>query len=137
MKAVCSTPLFIYRVLNFVLLENFTRFYIIANEPEYPLPLICGRESRQYALLQAHMDPLRDECEYKAFTIAEILNTLRLSISRIDRRPAIRPVQFQSTYLIELLGPTRSSRSDWEEEVRQGVKRVLEAGGCIKLIGLW
>jgi len=61
-----------------------------------------------------------------------------MTITRIDRRPAIGTVPFHDTYIAELEQEDDArGNNSWAREVDVAAERIRHAGGHIKLIGVW
>lgn len=130
---------------------NFTRFYILANDLKLPLPLPPSRNPRQ-ALVRIDVGPPlshNTEC-LSSVSITDLLGALRLSATRIDRRPSLEPSKYRHTYFVEVIDRSRSAsylekegRGDevdekrWADKVFHGAGRVIGAGGGASVLGIW
>jgi hypothetical protein len=143
--------------------DNFTRFYILANDPSSPLPnTLDERIEERNALIRLEVLP-RTESQGAPVTIADLLVVLRLPVERVDRRPStsVPRERFGSVYFVEVMdnersdGPrslpqqqpllrhageaetTGTNVSLWKEKVRCAIARVVERGGRADLLGTW
>jgi len=140
--------------------DNFTRFYIIANDASSPLPNTWSdgvKEHNALIRLEVSQDcsEPRDRHAPVTMTISGLLATLGLPIVRIDRRPSTSGPreQFGSVYFVEATDTKRpdgsqpssehaakvgsTGLSPWKERVLGAVTRVVESGGCVDLLGTW
>ncbi|KAH9969063.1 Prephenate dehydratase-domain-containing protein [Russula dissimulans] len=142
--------------------DNFTRFYIIANDASSPLPNTWSDGIRERNAL-IRLEVLQDCSESQGrrapvtVTISGLLAALGLAVARIDRRPSTSGPreQFGSVYFVEVMdterldssqpssqhtakvGNTSTGLSPWKERVFDAVTRVVESGGCADLLGTW
>jgi hypothetical protein len=80
-------------------------------------------------------------------TITQFLIALKISATRLDRRPSTYPVPFHDVYLVELQQDTGdeartqnmqpSTDQPWIVEVQAGLERVKDIGGEAVLLGVW
>jgi hypothetical protein len=70
--------------------------------------------------------------------ISHLLTALHITVTRIDRRPAIGTAPFHDIYIVELEqeGNTQDDNS-WAREVEVAVERIRHIGGDARLIGIW
>ncbi|KAK7694819.1 hypothetical protein QCA50_002007 [Cerrena zonata] len=82
--------------------------------------------------------------------ISTLFTSFGVPVTRIDRRPSLRPIPFDDVYFIEVeeLGtpleyrnptasPSSVSEENWLRKVQESVRRVRSAGLDATLIGLW
>lgn len=82
--------------------------------------------------------------------ISTLFTSFGVPVTRIDRRPSLRPIPFDDVYFIEVeeLGtplefrnttasPSSVSEETWLQKVQESVRRVKAAGLDATLIGLW
>jgi len=140
--------------------DNFTRFYIIANDASSSLPNTWsdGIEERN-ALIRVEVLQGCSESQGRrapaTVTISGLLAVLGLPVVRIDRRPSTSGPreQFGSVYFVEATDTERldssqpssqhtpkvgsTGLSPWKERVFGALTRVVESGGCADLLGTW
>lgn len=123
----------------------------MANDLKLPLPLPPSRNPRQ-ALVRIDVGPPlshNTEC-LSSVSITDLLGALRLSATRIDRRPSLEPSKYRHTYFVEVIDRSRSAsyleeqgRGDevdekrWFDKVFHGAGRVIGAGGGASVLGIW
>jgi hypothetical protein len=70
--------------------------------------------------------------------ISRLLKALQMTVTRIDRRPAIGTVPFHDTYIVELEQEVSiQDDNSWTREVEMAVERIRQADGDAQLIGMW
>lgn len=150
-------------ITEFCCLVNFTRFYILANDPTLPIPLLPSSiesDRRRQALIRVTIDPQHSPSQTNGVSrspnVLECLATLppTLTPARVDRRPSLQAVPFQDVYFIELcerieglaeedngIGASQggSKRSDecWAKEVQSSVDRMNSLGAPARVLGIW
>lgn len=151
-----------YSNSNFESKDNSTRFYILANHPSSALPNTPNEwiEERN-ALIRLEVLSPKAVSQDAPVTISDLLAALRLSFSRVDRRPStsVPREQSGSMYFVEVMDKERSDGSEsspqhqqergqtgkagiaglvpWKETVLAAVARVVERGGRADLLGTW
>jgi prephenate dehydratase len=119
-------------------LANFTRFFIIAENSETVL-LHCPHPTRALVQISAKIpSSIFAETSVRNANISQLLTALQMTVTRIDRRPAIGTVPFHDTYIVELEqeGNAEDDNS-WTGEVEVAVERIRQAGGNARFIGMW
>ena len=136
---------------------NFTRFYIIASSLRQTLTNAPKPRLRR-ALVRIALDPNQDSLPPESMSyhrplhlvVSTLLTNFGVPITRVDRRPSLRPIPFDDVYFIELeeLGtplefrtknasPSSVSEETWLAKVQESVERVQNAGLEATLLGLW
>ncbi|KAI0652260.1 PDT-domain-containing protein [Trametes meyenii] len=133
--------------------SNTTRFFILANSLDEPLPGGVREPRRQRALIrisnpppQQREDgpPLPDRLLYTV--IGTLLTTFGCATLRIDRRPSLTDVPFEDVYFVEVgdvtlpvLSPiaSKSSEEEWLKRLKAGVERICTTGGEAVILGIW
>jgi prephenate dehydratase len=119
------------------LLDNLTRFILVARSLEEPLPGPLCDESTDRALLRIAPG---------ASSIATLLHELRLPVMQVDRRPAeAKSTPFSGVYFVKVQrekatgGQANGYKSSpsWREEVEEAVRRVVEKGEDGSVLGIW
>lgn len=144
-------------------LVNFTRFYVVANDPTSHIPLLTSSISsnrRRQALIRVTIKPLPASSQSKGASLTpnifECLASLppTLTPARVDRRPSLQAVPFQDVYFIELYErPEGSVEVDhdvresedgsergvgrWAEDVQSGADRMNSLGAPARVLGTW
>lgn len=144
----------------FCFLDNFTRFYILANHPTSSIPILSNRnqgdpEERGQALICITVDPTGHPYSESTGSnssrtrpsILEYVSLLPHTATRMDRRPSLNHAPFQDVYFVELLetleSPVENGRSkggrnsSWVERIHDGVRRIHDAGGDVQVLGIW
>ncbi|KAL1951614.1 hypothetical protein VTO73DRAFT_763 [Trametes versicolor] len=133
--------------------SNTTRFFILANSPDSPLPGGPREPRRQRALIRIgnppHQQPA-DEAPVPNRLLHTITSTLMTTFGcaalRIDRRPSLTDVPFDDVYFVEVgdvtlpvlsAAASKCSEAEWLERVQAGVDRIRAAGGEATILGLW
>ncbi|KAI9513028.1 PDT-domain-containing protein [Russula earlei] len=137
--------------------DNFTRFYVLANDASSPLPNAWHDGSgERNALIRLEALPESESQSSSPPTISGLLAALGLPAARIDRRPSttVSRERFRSVYFVEVVDVMRSdgsrpssqhsakvgrsaSLSPWKERVVAAVARAVESGGRADLLGTW
>ncbi|KAI0361194.1 PDT-domain-containing protein [Trametes cingulata] len=133
--------------------SNTTRFFILANSLDAPLPGSKREPRRQRALIRISnppSPPREDEApppnRLLHTIVGTLLTTFGCSPLRIDRRPSLTEVPFDDVYFVEvgdvtlpLLSSTanKSYEKDWLERLNAGIDRIRAAGGQATILGLW
>ncbi|KAF8225087.1 PDT-domain-containing protein [Tricholoma matsutake] len=117
---------------------NFTRFFVIAKNSEAWLP-DCPQPTRALVQISAKIpSSIFAGSSVRNANISNLLTALQMSVTRIDRRPAIGTVPFHDTYIVELERESNAQDNDsWAREVEAAVEGVTQVGGNAKLIGMW
>ncbi|KAJ7273492.1 Prephenate dehydratase-domain-containing protein [Mycena haematopus] len=111
--------------------SNFTRFYILTQDIELPLPCPAPRQTR----CLVRLIPRRNVAS-RAPSITQILAALNLAVSRLDRRPQLESlVPFCDVYFAEL--EKGDSNAPWHSDVERAIERVQVLGGEAELLGIW
>ncbi|KAF9569664.1 PDT-domain-containing protein [Agrocybe pediades] len=119
--------------------SNFTRFYVVAHSQQTEVPKALSIECHMRALIRLSAPPKPDI----SYGVMQYLKVLDLDATRIDRRPSVEPIPFQSTYFVEVQASntnalTRETGLDlWAKEVEHSVAKVAAIGGQADIIGLW
>ncbi|KAI8981277.1 PDT-domain-containing protein [Trametes punicea] len=133
--------------------SNTTRFYILANSLEAPLPGGRQQPRRQRALIRINNAPPPSQGTEPPrpnrllhMVMSTLLTTFGCTVLRIDRRPSLTEVPFDDIYFVEVgdvtlpvsSGPTsKSCEREWLERLEAGVARICTAGGEATILGLW
>ncbi|KZV77038.1 PDT-domain-containing protein [Peniophora sp. CONT] len=126
--------------------HNFTRFYVLANTQTAALPVTVEPDEYCHALLRLHLSPpiAGKHLKKKELTITDILLEVRLSASRIDRRPSLtrKDEQFKDVYLVEVMADASQygegeRERRWMIHLRGALLTIQTIGGQGELIGLW
>ena len=114
--------------------ENFTRFYILAQGLEVALPEKCSLETQGMGLLRLQAPP-----GSLMLNIPGVLNTLDLTVLRIDRRPSLYAIPFHDAYFIEVSANSKQNDCGqlWKTVLQQAVDNVRAMGTEVSVLGLW
>ncbi|KII93555.1 hypothetical protein PLICRDRAFT_152397 [Plicaturopsis crispa FD-325 SS-3] len=120
---------------------NFTRFYLLGWGTIRALPVPRNNSEPRRALIRIAARPLPPS---SPSGVGRILADLRLSVTRIDRRPSLSKEPFEDVYFIEVqdskpVAEARDERRDaeWLEEVEGEVRRIREVGAQAEALGAW
>ncbi|EJF67040.1 PDT-domain-containing protein [Dichomitus squalens LYAD-421 SS1] len=134
-------------------LSNTTRFYILSNSLDAPLPGGKKETRRQRALVRIG-NQLRHHREgeppsstqLSRIVTSTLLTTFGCPALRIDRRPSLNGVPFDDVYFVEVgdLTPpvhsevaSKSCEEEWLQRVQDGIERINATGGEAVILGLW
>ncbi|KAI0348496.1 PDT-domain-containing protein [Trametopsis cervina] len=139
--------------------DNYTRFFVLSNSHEGPLPLLHSSLEPLRALIRVNLaaddsasseDGQTSPATYTHnrplhMLTSTLLTTFGVPVTRIDRRPSLNDIPFEDMYFLELeeLGvpvevPDRSQRIQaWMKRVNAGVQRVKAAGSQATVLGVW
>jgi hypothetical protein len=133
----------------FLMKDNTTRFYILANHPSSSLPNTrYDGPGERNALIRLEVVQ-KPGAPGAPVAISGLLGALWLPVVRLDRRPStkIPREQFGSVYFVEVIAGERSDGippssqhgglSSWQERVLGAVARVVKSGGSADLLGTW
>ncbi|KAJ7285622.1 Prephenate dehydratase-domain-containing protein [Mycena rebaudengoi] len=98
---------------------NFTRFYVLAASEDVKLPFASTSQTRCLLRLYSPNPPA---------SITQLLATLAMAVSRIDRRPQLEEVE---------RAPSVGDPATWRREIEQAMERVRASGGQVELLGVW
>ena len=131
---------------------NTTRFYILSNSLDTPLPGSRKEFRRQRALVRVG-NQLKESKEGDRLVLSTttrmVTSTLLTAFGclalRIDRRPSLNSVPFDDVYFIELGDLTlpaspsteKLSENEWLQRIKLGIVGIVEAGGWATLLGVW
>ncbi|KAH9944049.1 PDT-domain-containing protein [Epithele typhae] len=131
---------------------NLTRFLILANSMDTPLPGGKLEPRRQRALVRVSNrlhQGREDEPPFPSRATRMVLSTLLTTFGcpalRVDRKPSLNSVPFNDTYFLELgdltlpISPTTEKlhESEWLQRIKAGLDSVEAAGGEGVILGLW
>ncbi|KAI0830701.1 PDT-domain-containing protein [Trametes gibbosa] len=133
--------------------SNTTRFFILANSPDTPLPGGQREHRRQRALVRISNSPLQrhaDEAPLSNRLLHTVTSTLMTTFGcaalRIDRRPSLTDVPFDDVYFVEVgdvnlpvmsAEANKSCEAEWLSRVQAGVERIRAVGGEATILGMW
>ncbi|KAI0721240.1 PDT-domain-containing protein [Cerioporus squamosus] len=131
---------------------NTTRFFILANSLDAPLPGNARQSRRQRALIrvgnqvkhQREDEPLSTSHATRTVT-STLLTTFGCPPLRIDRRPSLNSIPFDDVYFLEVGDLTlpvtaatiKNCEEEWLQRLLNGVEGVNVAGGEAIILGLW
>ncbi|KAI0756613.1 PDT-domain-containing protein [Daedaleopsis nitida] len=133
--------------------SNSTRFYILANSQDVPLPGSLREPHRQRALIRIG-NQLQHETEedlpspsrLSRTVMSTLLTTFGCLALRIDRRPSLTDTPFDDVYFVEVGDHTlplasslasRSCEEEWLQRVKDGVEKINTSGGEAIILGIW
>ncbi|OSD03579.1 PDT-domain-containing protein [Trametes coccinea BRFM310] len=133
--------------------SNTTRFYILANSLDAPLPGDAREPRRQRALIRINSPPPMSQINEPPrpnrllhIVISTLLTTFGCTALRIDRRPSLSDVPFDDVYFVEVGDVTlpvpsgsaaKACETEWLERLEAGIGRIRAAGGEATILGLW
>ncbi|KAI0778574.1 PDT-domain-containing protein [Trametes elegans] len=133
--------------------SNSTRFYILANSLDEPLPGRAREPRRQRALIRISNPPLPHKDgsppppnRLLHMVISTLLTTFGCAALRVNRRPSLTQVPFDDVYFVEVGDVTlpvlsapasKSSEEEWLDRLHAGISRIQAAGGEATVLGLW
>lgn len=115
---------------------NYTRFYVIAYSKDIPDAL----ESSEKRALICLSEPLQPSCvlHKQSWNLLNFLTTMRLYITRLDRRPSLDAMPFRDLYFIEVQSNVEGQLNvDWKEEVEAAVLRLAASECEVNVRGIW
>ncbi|RDX52048.1 PDT-domain-containing protein [Lentinus brumalis] len=132
--------------------SNTTRFYILANSIDAPLPRSSKQPRRQRALirvgnqvkLQREYEPPSTSHSTRIVT-STLLTTFGCPPLRIDRRPSLNGIPFDDVYFLEVGDLTlpvtaatiKNCEEEWLQRLQNGVEGINTAGGEAIVLGVW
>ncbi|KAH7883680.1 Prephenate dehydratase-domain-containing protein [Phlebopus sp. FC_14] len=118
---------------------NFTRFFILSYGLDEAVPPARAPASQHQALLRIYASP-DAAISTKRLDVTEVVSTLNLSISRMDRRPSLKASAFDDVYFLEV-GSTHmdevTAGSPWADQLQRALNRVKHIGAEGSVIGFW
>ncbi|KAJ3719821.1 Prephenate dehydratase-domain-containing protein [Lentinula raphanica] len=105
--------------------SNYTRFFVLSRNHG-------SNQSFTHVLLR--ITPRKTCAEH--FDLTELLRTIDLSVTRIDRRPAPVSEPFLDTYFIEVAA-SKNDTSGWPDRLSNSISRLKERGHLAERIGQW
>ncbi|KAH9858192.1 PDT-domain-containing protein [Lenzites betulinus] len=133
--------------------SNTTRFFILANSLDTPLPGGQREPRRQRALIrisnpppQRHVDEAPPPNRLLHTVTSTLMTTFGCAALRIDRRPSLTEVPFDDVYFVEVgdvilpvmsAEANKSCEAEWLTRVQAGVERIRAVGGEATILGLW
>ncbi len=107
--------------------DNFTRFYIVAQDSSISIPQSLEL-SKQSALLRLWpLSPVTD--------LINTLHVLNLQVRRIDRRPALDATPFHDIYFVEVY--SKDPLPSQKDRIEESIERARNLGALIDLVGMW
>ena len=132
---------------------NTTRFYLLANSLDRPLPGGKKVVRHQRALVRIgnqmrhHREgELQSSTHLSCLVTSTLLTTFGCPAIRIDRRPSLNDTPFDDVYFVEVgdLTPpitsetgTKRCEEEWLQRVQDGIERINATGGEATILGLW
>ncbi|EDR15630.1 uncharacterized protein LACBIDRAFT_300746 [Laccaria bicolor S238N-H82] len=121
---------------------NFTRFYVVAHSRETVMPFRHPLDRKALVRISAPKWPSKPSSTPRS--IVQLLDSLRLDVTFIDRRPSVSLKPFHDVYFVGVCNfvdePGRSSEDlwgSWTSEVDEAAERVRRTGGEIDVLGVW